>query len=101
LEYALKSRTHEKIGWLKQKLLEYDQLEGNEEALWKLMISDYKCPLSAVEGMRLALGVNFEDSCEYKGVSGIEGKFLSQKKTVSEIYQKTCGQSRAYYMHMT
>jgi hypothetical protein len=33
LEYRLKSRTHEKKGWLKEKLLEFDLLEANQEAL--------------------------------------------------------------------
>ncbi len=52
LEYGLKSRTHEKKGWLKDKLLEYDLMEANDEGLWKRVISDYKCQLSAIEGMR-------------------------------------------------
>jgi hypothetical protein len=42
LEYSLKSRTHEKRGWLKDKLLEYELMEQNPEALWKRVISDYK-----------------------------------------------------------
>jgi hypothetical protein len=67
----LKSRTHEKRGWLRDKLLEYDQIEGNEEASWKRVISHYKCQLSAVEGMRLALGVKFKDPREYKGISDV------------------------------
>jgi hypothetical protein len=80
LEYGLKSRTHEKRGWLKEKLLEYELMEANSEALWKRVISDYKCQLSAIEGMRLALGAKFIDPREYKGVAGTKGKFVSEKK---------------------
>ena len=76
LEWGLKSRTHEKKGWLKEKLLEYDLLEGNEEALWKRVISDYKCQMAAIEGMRLALGLAFKDPRDYKGVSGSRGKYV-------------------------
>jgi hypothetical protein len=65
---------------LKEKLLEYGLLEPNKEALWKRVISDYKCQLSAIEGMRLALGPKFVDPREYKGVAGIKGKFVSEKK---------------------
>ena len=80
LEYGLKSRTHEKIGWLKDKLLEYDLMEANDEGLWKRVISDYKCQLAAIEGMRLALGTKFTDPRDYKGIAGTDGKFISEKK---------------------
>jgi hypothetical protein len=80
LEYGLKSRTHEKKGWLKDKLLEYGLMEGNPEGLWKRVISDYKCQLSAIEGMRLALGASFTDPREYKGKAGADSKFVSEKK---------------------
>ena len=36
--------------------------------------------MSAIEGMRLALGPKFVDPREYKGVAGIKGKFVSEKK---------------------
>jgi hypothetical protein len=80
LEYGLKSRTHEKKGWLKDKLLEYDLMEATDEALWKRVVSDYKCQLAGIEGMRLALGVSFKDPRETKGYNGEFGKFVSQKK---------------------
>ena len=80
LEYGLKSRTHEKRGWLKEKLLEYKLMEASNEALWKRVISDYKCQLSGIEGMRLALGKNFVDPREYKGIAGEKGIFVSGKK---------------------
>jgi hypothetical protein len=69
LEHGLKSRCHEKRGWLKEKLLEYELLEPNEEALWKRVILDYKCQMSAIEGMRVALGAKFIDPRENKGVA--------------------------------
>jgi hypothetical protein len=34
-EYGLKSRTHEKRGWLKDKLLHYGLMEATDEALWQ------------------------------------------------------------------
>jgi hypothetical protein len=80
LEYGLKSRTHEKRGWLRDKLLFYDLMEPNREALWKRILSDYKCQLAAIEGMRLALGDNFKDPRDHKGHSGEGGKFVSTKK---------------------
>jgi hypothetical protein len=66
LEYGLKSRTHEKRGWLRDKLLLYDLMEPNREALWKRILSDYKCQLAAIEGMCLALGDNFKDPRDFK-----------------------------------
>jgi hypothetical protein len=80
LEYGLKSRTHEKRGWLKEKLLQYQLMEGSTEALWKRVISDYKCQLSGIEGMKLALGKTFVDPREYKGIAGEKGIFVSGKK---------------------
>ncbi len=80
LEFGLKSRTHEKKGWLKDKLLEYDLMEATDEALWKRVLSDYKCQLAGIEGMQLALGSKFKDPRETMGHNGQFGKFVSQKK---------------------
>jgi hypothetical protein len=80
LDFGLKSRTHEKRGWLRDKLLEYDLMEATDEALWKRVLSDYKCQLAGIEGMRLALGTKFKDPRETKGHNGEFGKFVSQKK---------------------
>jgi hypothetical protein len=55
-------------------------MEPNREALWKRILSDYKCQLAAIEGMRLALGDNFKDPRDFKGQSGEGGKFVSTKK---------------------
>ncbi len=43
-------------------------------------MSDYKCQLSAIEGMQLALGSTFIDPREHKGKQGEGGKFVSVKK---------------------
>jgi hypothetical protein len=80
LEYGLKSRTHEKKGRLKEKLLKYGLMEATDEALWKRVMSDYKCQLAGIEGMRLALGATFKDPRETKGHNGQFGKFVTQKK---------------------
>ena len=79
LKYGLASRTHEKRGWLREKLLNHNLLEPNVESLWKRVLSDYKCQLSAIEGMRLALGDAFVDPREHKGTNGDFGKYVSQK----------------------
>ena len=60
--------------------MDCELLEPNTEALWKRVISDYKCQLSGIEGMRLALGKKFLDPREYKGIAGEKGKFVSEKK---------------------
>ena len=80
LEYGLKSRTHEKPGWLKEKLLHYNLMEATSEAMWQRILSDYKCQLSAIEGMRLGMGDSFIDPREHKGNQGGGGKFVSVKK---------------------
>jgi hypothetical protein len=97
LEFGLKSRTHEKKGWLKEKLLEYDLMEATDEALCKRVLSDYKCELAGIEGMRLALGLKFKDPRETKGHNGEFGKFVSQKKESQLETQRICGLSRIYY----
>ncbi len=65
---------------LKDRLLHYDLLEATNEALWQRIMSDYKCQLSAIEGMRLALGPSFIDPREHKGNQGEGGKFISVRK---------------------
>ena len=80
LKFGLSSRTHEKPGWLKDKLLYHNLLEGNVESLWKRIISDYKCQLAAIEGMQFTMGNEFKDPRETRGVQGGGGKFVSLKK---------------------
>ncbi len=79
LQFGLKSRAHERRGWLKDKLLKLNLLEATTEALWKRIISDHKCQLAAIEGMKMAMGYKFVDPREYKGISGEKGKFVSKK----------------------
>jgi hypothetical protein len=79
LKHRLSSRTHEKRGWLRDKLLHHNLLEPNDESLWKRILSDYKCQLSAIEGMRLPLGDTFVDPREHEGENGEFGKYVSQK----------------------
>jgi hypothetical protein len=43
LESGLKSRAHEKRGWLKDKLLKHGLMQASDEALWQRVMSDYKC----------------------------------------------------------
>ena len=80
LESGLKSRSREKRGWLKDKLIKHGLMEATDKALWQRVISDYKCQLSAIEGMRLALGPRFNDPRDHKGDQGEGGKFVSLKK---------------------
>jgi hypothetical protein len=55
-------------------------MEPSNEALWQRVMSDYKCQLSAIESMRLALGGSFNDPRDHKGNQGDGGKFVSLKK---------------------
>ncbi len=64
LKYGLSSRTHEKRGWLRDKLLQHNFIEGNVESLWKRIISDYKGQLEAIEGMQFTMGSEFKDPRE-------------------------------------
>jgi hypothetical protein len=48
LKHGLSSRTHEKRGWLRDKLLHHNLLEPNEESLWKRILCltiNVNCPL--------------------------------------------------------
>jgi hypothetical protein len=62
-------------------------MEPSNEALWQRVMSDYnKCQLSAIEGMRLALGGSFNNPREHKGNQGDGGKFVSlQKDTQADV----------------
>jgi hypothetical protein len=43
-------------------------------------MSDYKCQLSAIEGMKMVIGDKFVDPREHTGSNGEQGKFVSKKK---------------------
>jgi hypothetical protein len=79
LKLGLSSRTHEKRGWLRDKLLHNNLLKPNVESLWKGMLSDYKRQLAAIERMRLALGKSFVHPREHKGKNGEFGKYITVK----------------------
>jgi hypothetical protein len=96
LQFGLKSRTHERRGWLKDKLLKLELLEATPEALWKRIISDHKCQLAAIEGMKMAMGEKFMDPREYKGISGEKGKFVTKKSESQQNVPKIFGRSLIY-----
>jgi hypothetical protein len=64
-------------------LLQHNLLEGNNEALWKRVLSDYKCQLAAIEGMQLTMGTNFVDPRETWGVQGGVESLYHLKKPVN------------------
>jgi hypothetical protein len=77
LKSGLSSRTQEKR---RDKLLQHNLIEGNAESLWKRVMSDYKCQLTAIEGMQFMMGSEFKDPRKTRGVQGSGGKFVSLKK---------------------
>ena len=83
LKLGLSTRKHEKKGWLKQLLIDNNELHPtDEELLWKRVVSDFKCQESYREGMKAVLGSEYKDPREYKGIIGKNsgGKFVSKKK---------------------
>jgi hypothetical protein len=86
LKLGLSTRKHEKKGWLRQLLIENKELHPtDDDMLWKRVVSDFKCQESYREGMKEALGAEYKDPREYKGIIGKNsgGKFVS-KKTPSQ-----------------
>jgi hypothetical protein len=81
LEYGLQTRRHERKGWLKEDLLKHKLISDTKSALWTRVLSDYACTEAAREGMEKALGSNYVDPREHKGVHGKDtgGKFVSLK----------------------
>lgn len=52
-----------------------------KDALWARVMSDYKCQLSAIEGMKEVMGGAFAGPREHKGTADKRtGKFISTKK---------------------
>ena len=83
LQFGLTTRRHEKKGWLRSILIERDLLMDNKSALWLRVVEDYRCQVSAIEGMKIAMGKNFVDPRETRGVQGTNsgGKFVSLKRS--------------------
>jgi hypothetical protein len=82
LKLGLTTRKHEKKGWLRQLLIDSNELHpSDEDLLWKRVISDFKCQESYREGMKAVLGADYKDPREYTGKIGKNsgGKFVSQK----------------------
>ncbi len=94
LKHGLSSRTHEKRGWLRDKLLHHNLLEPNDESLWKRILFDYKCQLSGIEGMRLAFGSIRTKTENVKNMSQSNPK-------VQLMCLRICGLSLTYSTHMT
>ncbi len=54
LKLGLSTRRHEKKGWLRQQLIDNNELHpSDEEVLWKRVISDFRCQESYREGMKV------------------------------------------------
>jgi hypothetical protein len=53
-----------------------------EASLWKRVLSDYRCQLAFLEGMKEVLADSYTDPREYRGVRGKQsgGQFVSLKK---------------------
>ena len=81
LKLGLKSRKHEKKGWLKDLLIAEGYLRNDKTMIWSRVLSDHRCQLAAIEGMREVMGDDFRDPREYRGTSakGSGGRFVSMK----------------------
>ncbi len=82
LKWGLTTRKHETKGWLAETLLTNGELIEGEDALWKRVLSDYRCQLAFLEGMKEVLEGKFVDPREHRGTQGANsgGKFVSLKK---------------------
>ena len=54
----------------------------NKDDLWTRIMSDYRCQIAAIDGMKEAMGDDFVDPRDHKGtnVEGGGGRFVSLKK---------------------
>ena len=80
LEFGLQSRMHQRKGWLKEELMKHELLAATKSALWARVLSDYACTEAARAGMEQALGDQYKDPREHKGVSkgkASSGRFVS------------------------
>jgi hypothetical protein len=82
LKWGLTTRKHEKKGWLAETLLANGDLVPGEAALWQRVLSDYRCQLAFLEGMKEVLADGFTDPRTYRGVRGKDsgGQYVSLKK---------------------
>ena len=71
---------HHRKGWLKEELIKHELLAETKSALWARVLSDYACTEAARAGMEQALGDQYKDPREHKGVSkgkASSGRFVS------------------------
>ncbi len=82
LKWGLTTRRHEKKEWLAETLIENGELIEGKEALWKRVLSDYRCQLAYLESMKEVLADKYTDPRDYKGVqvTNSGGKFVSLNK---------------------
>jgi hypothetical protein len=84
LKYGLEMKLHTKNGWLRDLLVTLNLLKpDNKNELWARVVSDYKCQLSCLEGMKEVLGDKFIDPRDYKGTRGKDtgSRYISTKST--------------------
>ena len=82
LKYGLEMKLHTKNGWLRDLLVTLNLLKPDDkQELWARVLSDYKCQLSCLEGMKEVLGDKFVDPRDYKGTRGKDtgGRYVSTK----------------------
>jgi hypothetical protein len=79
----LQSNLHTKIGWLHDLLVGYKLLKADDN-------SDYSCQLAYVDGMKGALGGQFQDPREYKGKRCKEcgGRYIYSKTVKHQVIPK-------------
>ena len=83
LKFGLESNRHTKPGWLRDVLRSHNLLHPDDKnALWQRIMSDYNCQQAYLEGLQGALGKDYKDPRDYKGIRGKEtgGRFVSLKK---------------------
>ncbi len=82
LKWGLTTRKHEKKGWLAETLIENGELIDGDDAIWRRVLSDYRCQLAFLEGMKEVLADKYKDPRDVKGIQGTNsgGKFVSLKK---------------------
>ena len=76
-------KLHTKNGWLRDLLVTLNLLKPDDKIeLWARVVSDYRCQLSCLEGMKEVLGDKFVDPREYKGTR--DKKILETKRRSSK-----------------
>ena len=98
---CLKTRKHERKGWLKDILLQEGEITGEKNSLWRRVLSDYKCQLSGIEGIKSVMGDAFVDPRKHIGTPGVASDFVSKKRPSQIGVPKTFGPSPTYCTPMT